>query len=297
MALPPKKTFATLNSRLAFSLWWRERWVRILVLSIAPLGLIDSLYTLFLWQRYGAQFEVNPIVRLALESDWRYVWMVVNTMSFVAFSIIVGSYYLHTRSQFYSNKIQWFIALIAVRLGLTVYNVLVYYRYWSPHLVSMMIAVLTFLLLSRLLTRTEDLSRDDITSAIRLRVMRLEDYLLKMRVGTMSADRRGISDSGAAYPVRERSATRTESSTMRTRLECIAYLSAALVVFLIMPFALIVIGELTGATAEKETFWPLVWTAQSGTAFVISFFTVAIFVGVIVFLLSKALAVREEGGW
>ncbi len=294
LALPPKKAFSTMNGREAISLWWRERWVRIIVLLVAPWGIIDAVYTLLLWQRYGTHFEFNPIVRLALESDWHYVWAAVNAVSFFIFSMIVGSYYLHTRSKIYGTKVQWFVALIAVRIGFAVYNMLTYYVYWSPYLGAVLITVVVFILLSRLFARTDDISRKEIMYTLRFRIMRLEDYLLKRGVKTPTTQV-SSTEGDTIHSVDTSDRLTTTSVGLRPRLVSVGYIFAALIAFLLMPFVLIAVGDLTGTTGWSQVFGPLVWwNVQSGTAFVISFFTVAFFVAVVVFLLLKAFTIQEE---
>ena len=74
-----------------FTLWWEKPWVRNLVLLLTPVGIIDATFTVLLFNTIG-NFEYNPFVRAALQSEWWIVWFFVDALSFFLLIMMAGSY-------------------------------------------------------------------------------------------------------------------------------------------------------------------------------------------------------------
>jgi hypothetical protein len=86
-------------------------------------------------------------------------------------------------------------------------------------------------------------------------------------------------------------------TTKRVWLIRAGFLALALITFTIMPFVLVLIGDLTGVSSFSDIFGPLVfWNQLSGTGFLAGFAAICFFITLIMFFILKAFHV-EEGGW
>ncbi|RLI55334.1 MAG: hypothetical protein DRO87_09105, partial [Candidatus Thorarchaeota archaeon] len=91
------KNLSTITARELLIGWWAERWVRGIVLTLIPIGIGDSIYTVAMATEYGVEIEFNPITRELLNLGLWLPWAVLNVLGFTFFCMMAGSYYLHTR--------------------------------------------------------------------------------------------------------------------------------------------------------------------------------------------------------
>ncbi len=269
-----------------FSLWWKEKWVRGLVLALSPIGLVDALFTFLLFQAHGPEFEYNPIVRFALTSDWWFVWIIVDIISFVFFAMIAGSYYIHTRSSIFSNHTGWLSFLIALRVGVAVFNILAYYLDPYPIFYAAVAAILTYMGVGRLLAREKDISTAGFKRFWRAKYDRVHDRLITRGVKTEVAVEEQLEEESV------------DAQTSRTLLlKRAGYLSMAMVVFVSIPFVLTAVGIVTGGIFWSETYGDsFYWNALAGQSFLAGFVAVVILISVMMYFILKAFTV-EEGAW
>jgi hypothetical protein len=271
-----------------FSLWWNEKWVRYLVISLSPLGLVDGIYTMMLFNAHGAQFEYNPIVRMALESNYWFVWFIADVVSFSLFAMVAGSYYLHTRSSLFGNRTGWLAGLIGFRVGAVMYNVIVFYEGLLAAFGALVGGLLTFVVIDNLLNRTADMSRTGFRHYWMSKYNRIRDYLILREVRKAKV--------GSQPPMAEERDEYGQDSK-GVWLKRAGYLTMALLVFTSTPFILLMVGDITGASTWRDIFGGVVWWNQfSGTAFLIAFATIIALAGGIMFFILKAFH-SEEGGW
>jgi hypothetical protein len=283
-----RKDLSTMTSREMLSLWWQERWVRYLVFSLTPIGLIDAVYTVLLWNSFGEAFEINPLVRYALSTEWWFLWFAIDIVSFSLFAMIAGSYYLHTRSRIFGNRVGWLAALVGFRILGAAYNILLFYGFRTAFTAAAIAGIGSGLLLRVLLGRTEDISKQGITVYWRSKYDSLRDRLLKR--GTRATE------SAVQKPV----ATPLEPSPRDSTslwLKRAGYLSIAALVFVSAPFFLVMVADLTGAHTFSEIFGPYVFFNQlSSNAFLAGFSSVVLLVIAMMFFILKAFS-TSEGTW
>lgn len=293
-----KKTIDTMSVRELFSLWWQEKWVRYLVISLSPIGFIDAVYTLVLFNAHGADFEYNPIVRTALTSAWLPVWFIADVISFSLFAMIAGSYYLHTRSKIYGNKTGWLSFLVAVRVGAAVYNVLLFYNtflfnaIFIPALGGVLTGVLVYIIVGGLLSRNDDVTWDGFKNYIRSKYDRVHDRLLTRGLKTYSEE------SEEEEKVTTVSEPHEEFKTPRSVwAKRVIYLVLAGSMFFAIPFLLQVVADVSGLSQWTEIYGSLwFFNELSGRGFMIGFLAVLIMLAVMMYLILKSFS-AGEGSW
>jgi hypothetical protein len=280
-------SLVTMSVTEMFSLWWKERWVRGLVLALSPIGLVDAVFTILLFQAHGPEFEYNPLVKLALTSDWWFVWIVIDMVSFVFFAMIAGSYYVHTRKSIFGNKVGWLSLLIAIRVGAVVYNILSFYMDPFRIFWAMCGTAITYLGVGKLLSRESDISVRGFKRYWRAKYDRIHDRFL-----TRGLKREQETEIEELAPDIE-----TETTMRSVMLKRAGYLSMVIVVFVSVPFVLTTIGFLTGGlNFADEHGGSFFWDTLSGRSFLVGFATVIILISLMMYFMLKAFAV-EEGAW
>ncbi|MHA1575930.1 MAG: hypothetical protein ACTSU3_01075 [Candidatus Thorarchaeota archaeon] len=161
-----------------FTRWWEERWVRIFVLGLTPVGVIDAVFTILLFHELGVSYEYNPIVRIALVSEWWIVWFLMDAISFALFIMLAGSYYIHTRSSMVQNRTGLVSALVALRVGLAAHNVIRFYGIFPGILGGVLIGLITYIIVDGLLDRTNDVTWQGFKQWWKHRTDRFHDYRL-----------------------------------------------------------------------------------------------------------------------
>ncbi len=287
-ATQERPSLSTMSSEDMFSLWWSEKWVRGLVISLSPIGLVDALFTYLLFVTHGPEYEYNPIVRFALTSNWWFLWILVDILSFALFAMIAGSYYLHTRSNILGNHVNWFAALIALRVGAALYNVLLYFGDVNPIFWSFVMGLMTYWMVKGLLSRERDISIEGFKRYWRAKYDRLHDRLLTRGIEKkMNEEKKEIPETKKSEP----------KDRMTTWLKRAGYLSITVLLVVSAPYILTAIGMATGAINWSEQYGGQVfWTNLSGTAFVIAFGAIILLVGLMVYFIMKAFH-TTEGGW
>ncbi len=274
-----------MTTREMFSLWWEKRWIRLIVISLSPIGLIDAIYTLMLFNIYGLDFEANPLVRIALSTDWWIVWFFLDVFAFSLFAMITGSYYIHTRSPIFSNKIWWFAALIGFRVMAACYNILFYYAIEPPFIIALLVGIFATYISGMLLTRTEDVTKETFSDLIRRKTSEFRHWYLTRGVK--------IKDEYSTHPVPEVKSEEMPAPAARGSvillLKRAGYVSGILLVFVSTPFLLVFIAEITGALTWSSEYGPIVfWNEISGTAFVVGFGVIIILTAAMMYFILKA---------
>lgn len=284
-----RKSFATMTSRQMFSLWWNERWIRIPVILLSPIGLIDAVYTYLLFHTFGMDYEYNPLVRMALTSDLWFIWFLADVVSFSIFAMIAGSYYLHTRSSIFDSRVGWLSGIVAFRVGAAVYNVLLFNNLAPALLGGLVTTVLTFLAANKLLNRTTDVSWAGFKGYWRAKYDRLHDrFLLRGLPGESKIEADTLMTDEEVKP---------QTGISRVWIKRMGYLALALMVFFLTPFVLGVVAEITGVGSFSDIYGRFMfWNELSGTGFLVGFGVIIIMMCVIMFLMLKAFNV-EGGAW
>ncbi|MFW9962881.1 MAG: hypothetical protein ACFFCX_04925 [Candidatus Sifarchaeia archaeon] len=292
--------FSTMTSQQMFTLWWKEPWVRNLVLLLSPVGIIDATFTVLLFHQIGINFEYNPIVRAALLSEWWIVWFFIDALSFFLFIMMAGSYYLHTRRSMVDNRIGIVSGLVALRVGLAAHNVVRFQGLFPAVFVGLLLGLITFIIVDSLLDRTSDVSWQGFKQWWKHKLDRRHDERLMRKA--MKQKRRDETQLNEKIE-REIDAeiTKTEEpatpNTQRIWRKRALYILGAVVLFIFMPYFLVFLADLTGVTAFTDIYGPLVfWNQLSAPAFLLGFFSICIFTALIMYLVLKSFEV-QEGAW
>jgi hypothetical protein len=280
-----RKDFSTMSAREMFSLWWHERWIRYLVISLSPIGFIDASYTLMLYLAHGADYEYNPIVRAALTSGLWPLWFMVDVLSFSLFAMIAGSYYLHTRSKIFGVRTGWLAALVALRVGAAVYNILLYYNaiflntVSIPALGGLIVGAIVYVIVGGLLSRSDDVSVEGFKAYIRAKYDRIQDRLLMRGLKTKEEQ---------VKPV-------VEPTSRAWYLKRAGYLAMAVIVFVSVPFILQLISDITGLSHWAEIYGDLwFFNELSARGFMVGFIGVIVMLCLMMYFILKAFSADES---
>ncbi len=289
-----------MTSHQMFTLWWQEPWVRNLVLILSPVGIIDATFTILLFVQIGAHFEGNPLVRAAIQSEWWGVWFFIDAVSFFLFIMMAGSYYLHTRRSLVDNRIGLVSGLVAIRVGLAAHNVIRFFGIFPAVFGGLMMGLITFIIVDSLLDRTSDVSWDGFKQWWRHKADRRHDEkLMKIAKKPKTGDETQLDEKiereiDAVTTRVEGPVTSSGQGVWRKRA---LYLLGAIALFIFMPYFLVFIADLTGVTAFRDIYGPLVfWNQLSAPAFLIGFFTICFFTAFIMYLVLRSFEV-QEGAW
>lgn len=290
--------FSTMTSRQMFTLWWEERWVRIFVLLLTPVGIIDAVFTILLFNTLGASYEYNPIVRLALVSEWWIVWFLIDAISFALFIMLAGSYYIHTRKSLVNNRTGLVSGLVALRVGLAGHNVIRFYGIFPGVLGGILLSLITYIIVDSLLDRTSDVTWQGFKQWWKHRTDRFHDYRLIQKANR--GDENQL-DEQIEKEIDSELLKTTESDkpeTLGIWKKRFLYLLGALALFLIMPYFLVFISHWTGVAAFSDIYGPLVfWNELSAPAFLLGFAAICIFTAGIMYLVLRSFEVDGSGAW
>jgi hypothetical protein len=283
-----------------FTLWWREKWVRALVLILTPVGFIDATYTILLFNVIGPGFELNPFVRMALESPLWFIWFFVDAISFFLFIMMAGSYYIHTQKSRVNNRTGLVAGLVALRVGLAAHNVMRFYVDFPAVLGGICFAGITFIIVDTLLDRENHVSKEGFKQWWRHITDRYDDYwLMRKSKKPNRGDTTQLDEQIEKEISSDLSKTEKTHSSVNWRLwmKRIGYIVAAIVLFFIMPYFLVLLSILTGVASWSDMYGPLVfWNNLSGTSFILGFIAICIFTSVIMYLVLRSFEV-QEGAW
>ncbi len=285
-------TLSSMTTHQMFTLWSQEKWVRNLVLLLTPIGFIDAIYTVLLFNALGPSFEYNPLVRAALESPWWFVWFLIDALSFFLFIMMAGSYYLHTRTSLVRNRTGIVSGLVALRVGAAAHNLIRFYGIYSAFLGGFLVACITYVIMDSLLDRTSDVSWKGFKQWWRHKYDGFHDRRL-----IQSAKK---TERGDETQVEEQTEEEMEvelPTRSRHWGKRVLYLLIAVSIFIFMPFFLVKLAEWSGAAAWTEEYGPLVfWNAVSGSAFILGFIAICFFTATIMYFILKSFE-ADEGSW
>ncbi|MBS3795652.1 MAG: hypothetical protein KGY80_12180 [Candidatus Thorarchaeota archaeon] len=288
MKIGEKPSLANMDLADMFGLWWDVPWVRYLVLSFIPIGIIDGVYTSLLFAAHGPEFEYNLLVRLAFTNDFGMVWIIINIVSFALFTMLAGSYYLHTRTNVFGNRTRWLSLIISIRMGTALHNMLAYY--WIPEapLLAMLGAFLLYIGMNILLNRDRDVSMKGVKRYFKAKYDRFHDALLTRGINpTSEGDLQNVNE--------EKNDENSEKATKWAKR--IAYMLTAIIVFVAIPFVLVGIARFTGASDWSGLFGDIFyWNYVSGPTFIMGFVMILGAVGIAVYLIFKAFD-TGKGAW
>ncbi len=288
MKMSEKSSLANMDLFDMFGLWWDVVWVRYLVLSLIPIGVIDGIYTSLLFAAHGPEHEYNLLVRLAFMNNLGMVWVIVNIVSFAMFAMLAGSYYLHTRENVFGNKTRWLSLLISIRVGGALYNIFVYYWIWQAGFLAMLGMFLVYIGMNTLLSQDRDVSIGTFKRYFRARYDRFHDALLTRGIDQTPEEK--------ALIMNEVDSNK-KTDGANTWPKRIAYMLIAVLVFVSIPFILTEIARLTGALDWTGVFGgTFYWNYISGPTFMIGFIMVIGVVAVAVYLMFKAFD-TSKGAW
>lgn len=280
-----------------FTLWWHEKWVRNLVLLLTPVGLIDATFTVLLFNQVGAEFEYNPIVRAALHSEWWIVWFFIDAVSFFLFIMMAGSYYLHTRKSLVNNRIGIISGLVGLRVGLAAHNVIRFHGVFPAVFGGLMFGLITFIIVDSLLDRESDLSWQGFKQWWRHKLDRRHDERLIKSIKRAEQGEATQMDEMIEREIDAEIAKTEKASGPSIWRKRALYLLSAVALFLIMPYFLLFLSEITGVAAFTEIYGPLVfWNELSAPAFLLGFISICIFTAAIMYLVLRSFEI-QEGAW
>jgi len=270
--------------------WWSKPWIRTIVLLLIPIGIVDVYYTLLATDRYGVDVEFNPITRFFLGNDLWLPWAIMNIIGFSLFCMLAGSYYLHTRGNLEGPNTLWLSLIIALRLGLAVYNITYFYipfvvTVYPPLWTGVFTFTITFVAMDKLLTRRDDITQRSIKSYFTVRLSNIEDARMIRAAGpgmqTLEED---------AIPPAPKSALQKNVWAKRG-----VYLVLGVVMILAMGWIVEVIGVVTGLAEWSERYGAFVFFNElSGRGFLLSMVGVLSVASISMYFIIKAFETTEE---
>ncbi len=291
------RRLTNMTSHQMFTLWLQEPWVRNLVFLLTPVGFIDAIFTVLLFNELGAGFEYNPIVRAALQSEWWIVWFFVDAVSFFLFIMMAGSYYLHTRRSLVNNRIGIISGLVALRVGLAAHNVIRFHGVFPAVFGGLLTGLITFIIVDSLLDREHDVSWQGFKQWWRHRLDRRHDKRLIKSTKKPEVGDETVLDEKIEREIDAEIAKTEEVAVPRNWRKRAAYLLGAITLFVFMPYFLVFLSEITGVAAWSEIYGPLVfWNEVSAPAFLLGFISICIFTATIMYLVLRSFEV-QEGAW
>lgn len=284
----------TISTRDIFTLWWSKRWIRFLVFSLIPVGIVDAIFTLSAVSIYGVEIEINPFVRTMISSGQWLAWALIDIVAFSIFCMLTGSYYLHTRITIKKSGTFWLSFIIALRVGMVAYNITFMYMpllgasvnppFWA-FFASIIIA---FSIMNWLLNRETDISIDRTKKYLRYRLDRIHDKRLLRSVKTdmKSNELEKTSIEKPQSPV-----NRTKKSWLRKGL----YIVLSILCFGAMLVVLELILRLSGWMGWISDYGDyLVFKEEAALGFMVSFGVILFFLGLSMALIFKAFNSSDE---
>ena len=283
-----------ISTRDVFTLWWSKRWIRFLVIALIPIGIVDAIFTLNAVMVYGVEIEINPFVRTMISSGQWLAWALIDISAFSVFCMLLGSYYLHTRTGKSGSSIFWLSFIVALRVGMVAYNITFLYlpmlgnSVHPPFLNFFASTIITFGVMNWLLNRKTDISIAGIKMYFRYRLDRIHDRrLLRSVRSDMKSDMVEVS------PVEQ--PTLLVTGTTRSRIGRGLYLILSFVSFGMMFVVLDLILRYSGWMGWESDYGNyLVFKPEAAMGFVISFGVILFFLGTCMALIFKAFGSSEE---
>ncbi|MHA1770346.1 MAG: DUF5658 family protein [Candidatus Thorarchaeota archaeon] len=290
---------STVRTKELFTLWWSDRGIRGLVFILSPIGVIDALSTMILFQTHGHEYEFNPLVRLMLSINLWPIWCIIDAISFPLFLMIVGTYYVHTKKGISLNVIRIASILVSIRIFGVSYNTLILLSRPDTVMWASLLSLSTYLMLKRLLSRESNISLGAIRRYIQSKRTSLLIFLATRKITTpIRIMEMTTMKSDSSVVIQEPS---TEHPQKRSRrkvwMKRLAWIAGAILMFVLAPFILIGIGILTGGISWNSIYGNFFyWNQLSGITFVIGFFVTLVIFGAVMLFLMNAFD-ETEGAW
>ena len=295
------KNLGSITSRELFFGWWRERWVRGLVLMLIPIGVIDSAYTIAMVLQYGPEIEFNPITRAILAAGLWFPWALLNILGFTFFCMMAGSYYLYTRTRAEGPDTLALSFVIAIRVSMVGYNVTFYYlpyvggMVFPPFWAFAITFVLTLYWMNKLLKRQYDISWAHTKYYFKSHYDNYKDAKLISSAGIekeaptnthyLATSTKSIKDE---LPKREGPWWKS-SWAIR-----VFYLTCGILSIVLMGFSIQLIGQLTGLTDWKNQHGSyFVLNDVTGPPVMASFLAIVFFMGISIAMIMRAFSTSD----
>jgi hypothetical protein len=254
------------------------------VLLLIPVGVIDAAFTLLVTSELGWEIEFNPITKFFLSAGLWPVWALMNIGGFALFSMLAGSYYLHTRKDIRGPDSSWLALIIALRVAMAAYNVTYYFipfyiSLFPPIWVGIFTGILSFVIFDKLLSRPDDFSWRDLKRQVGARIGSIQDARL-IKAASKDAPH-GEFTGGTSQP--------TSPVSKTTWLKRGAYLTGAAVAIIMMTMTIEIVGTATGLIAARGEFGAYyVLTDYSGRWFLASLCIILFFIGLSMYMIVRA---------
>jgi hypothetical protein len=282
------------------TLWWTERWVRFLVVLLFPVGIIDAAFTLATTWELGLEVEFNPIVRYLIAANLWLPWALLDIIGFALFSMLAGSYYLHTRNNPGGPDTTWITLIFALRVSMATYNVTYYYipfvvAVYPPFWTSILVFALTYFGLGRVLNRRTDISQRGIIQYFRNRINNIKDRRLISTAARHSSDSQTAA-AGETQMKSERTLASVEGLPVQKKSwsKRIGYLILAALVIVSMMWMVDFVGTVTGLYTFREHY-PIVFiNTLVGRGLVATLIVVLSFIAISMYMIIKAFDTDER---
>lgn len=286
------RSLSTITPKQFCTMWWGTRWIRNLVLLLIPVGIIDASFTLLVTWQLGWEIEFNPITQFFLSAGLWPVWALMNIGGFALFTMLAGSYYLHTRKDIRGPDSSWLALIIALRVAMAAYNVTYYFipfyiSLYPPIWIGFTMFVLSFIMFDKLLSRTDDFSWRDFKRQLKGRIGSVRDARL-IRAATRDAP------PGEPTRIATIERTSTQPTAPRTWLKRIAYLGGAAMALILMTMVIDFIGTASGLVAASDLGPWIVLTDFEGRWFIVELCVILFFIGLSMVMIVKAFDTLEE---
>jgi hypothetical protein len=251
--------------------------------------MIDVAYTLVATDIYGIAVEFNPITRFFLSNNLWLPWSIMNIVGFALFCMLAGSYYLKTRDEPAGPNTMWLSLILALRIGLASYNVTYFYipflvTVYPPLWAGLFTFTIMFILMDKLLTRRDDITRRTIKSFFTVRLSNIHD-------------RRLIRNAGAGTKLVEPVKQEVLKTTLQKSVwaKRAAYLTMAVLMIVAMAASIEFIGIFSGLVTWSDTAVPFfVFTEFTSRWFLVTVMGIILFLSFSMYFIVKAFDTPEE---
>lgn len=297
------KELSSISAREMVTLWWKERWVRVIVLSLLPIGVIDTAYTIAMASLYGVEIEFNPITRELLNLGLWLPWAALNIIGFTFFCMMAGSYYLHSRWRPGGPDTFWFSFIIALRIGMASYNVTFYYlpfvvTVYPPFWAGFFTFTVSLYIMNKLLMRRHDLSWSQAKYYVRSRYDSYKDAKMISQVSQNP-------DAPLENPQVQTEAVQKEIARDLAGGELkwykgpwpkrAAYLFGAGFSYVLMGLAIEIISHASGLSEWSQAHGPFfILNEVTGPPIMASFMAIIFFMSLSLYFILKAFSTSQE---
>ncbi|MFQ6085112.1 MAG: hypothetical protein ACE5OY_02450 [Candidatus Bathyarchaeia archaeon] len=137
------------------TLWWVNPFVRFLVLCMALVGVLDSLYTLLLVGKYGLYGEANLLIRWFFERNLELMWAALNILITFLGAGVIGSFLITLESPTARfPTITVLSTMVTVRVLMNLNHVVNYHKITGPMANLGLVGLSTFITVEGVLVYT-----------------------------------------------------------------------------------------------------------------------------------------------